>query len=180
MAMRCKLFSLALCLFLLPGLCATRASAAQPKLALITAPKRLKSTVPGSFYLEGDAIPVEMYHAVLLQAGRKQFIIALLATSGYSSNVRQKYLGMIISEGRFRLNTLRLGIGSYGFGLATIHQNGKTKTVLRLFNQAGRQVGQSPVRWDSHMAHPSPIQAAPGKSGSVRIYLGRHWLRLRP
>ncbi len=163
------LLAWALCAILLP---LPVLAGAAPKLAQITG-ARLKSSVPSSFYLEGNAIPVELYHAALLQAGQRQFIIALLATSGYSSNIQQKYLGMIIAERGFRLNGARLAVGSYGFGFS------KSKKQLRIYNQAGALVRVSKLRYDAKFPHPAPLKVVLGRAASARIYLGRYWVRLR-
>src|SRR5260370_32198323 len=80
--------------------------------------KAFDSAVPRDFYLEGDAIPTEKRNAVLLKnlAGAR-VLLALIDTSGYSSQVQKKYTGMIIAEGRFTIWGNPVEIGSDGFGL---------------------------------------------------------------
>ena len=141
--------------------------------------KAFKASVPREFYLEGNAIPVERYHTALLLEGRKQFIVGLLATSGYSSDVRQKYLGMMIAETPVSLNGVRLEVGSYGFGLAPVNDAGKRATVLRIYNQAGAQVGKCTAHKDLKLRHPMPLEVLVEKGGArVRIYFGRYWVTL--
>ena len=60
--------------------------------------KAFDSAVPKDFYLEGNAIPTQKRNAALLKtpAGGR-VVFALIDTTGYSSQIQQKYEGMIIS-----------------------------------------------------------------------------------
>ncbi len=138
--------------------------------------KAFKAGVPKDFYLEGNAIPVEKYHTITLREGRGQVIIGLLATSGYSSRIQQKYLGMIITTVPVNIGGVKLGVGSYGFGLAAAKQG---HDEFNVFNQAGAKLGHSGVQKDSAMPHPTPLQVIFAKDGSVHLYLGRFWVALR-
>lgn len=139
---------------------------------------KFKKALPHSFYLEGNAIPIERYHAVLLRNGHmRQVLIGLLATSGYSSGIRQKYIGMLITETPIWLGGIHLGVGSYGFGLSKA-AGAKHALVFHVYNQAGQSQGTTRTAWDSTMRHPTPLRTLV-QGTKVLIFMGRHQLVLQ-
>ncbi len=80
--------------------------------------KEFDAAVPKDFYLEGNAIPTEKRNAVLLKtpAGAR-VLFALIDTTGYSSQIQKKYIGMLISEAQISIGGVPVGVGSYGFGV---------------------------------------------------------------
>ena len=139
---------------------------------------KFKKALPRSFYLEGNAIPIERYHAVLLQKGpRQQVLIGLLATSGYSSDIRQKYIGMLISEMPIKLGAIHLGVGSFGFGLSKA-PGAHHALIFHVYNQAGQSQGTTKAVWDAAMRHPTPLRVL-AQGTKVLIFIGRHKLVLQ-
>ena len=142
--------------------------------------KAFDSAMPKDFYLEGNAIPTEKRNAVLLKtpAGAR-VLFALIDTTGYSSQVRKKYIGMVISEGSVSLCGNSLSVGSYGFGLDKPATNGQEEAKFLLYNQAGEKVAECNAKRDTALKQPTPLQAVTGKTGSATLYLGRYALELR-
>ena len=76
--------------------------------------------IPADFYLEGNHIPVEKRNAVFLKnAAGARVVFGLLDTTGYSSQIQQKYVGMLITETKIavcgnahRSRQLRLWVGT--------------------------------------------------------------------
>ena len=136
--------------------------------------------VPKDFYLEGNAIPAEKRNAALLKtpAGMR-VLFALLDTSGYSSQVQEKYLGMLIAEGGLFVGEINVGVGSYGFGLERPSAPNPGAGRFLLYNQAGEKVGECVARKDLQLNTPRPLQAILTKE-RARLYLGRYWVELRP
>lgn len=145
--------------------------------------KAFDKAVPKDFYLEGNSIPVEKRNSVLaLTPSGARLVAGLIDTSGYSSQVQQKYIGMLISEGSVEVCGKRVGVGSYGFGLVRAHgAPGKMEGPARfnLYNQAGHEVGSCEAPWDAKFEHPRPLDLVPGAAGSARLYLGRNWVELK-
>jgi hypothetical protein len=80
--------------------------------------KAFESAIPNDFYLEGNRIPVEKRNAVLLKApAGARLVLGLIDTTGYSSQIKQKYAGMVITEGTVSVCSVPLSVGRYGFGL---------------------------------------------------------------
>ena len=149
--------------------------AAQGQFQLVTG-KEFEGAVPKDFYLEGNAIPTEKRNAVLLKMpSGARVLVALIDTTGYSSQVQKKYVGMLITEGDLSLNGQKVGVGSYGFGLEKPNAaDGK----LRLYNQAGAQVAECAARRDADLKQPRPLQVVLGKDGA-RLYIERYWVEIK-
>jgi hypothetical protein len=141
--------------------------------------KEFDSAVPKDFYLEGNAIPTEKRNAVLLKtpAGAR-LLFALIDTTGYSSQIKKKYIGMAIVEGAVSVGGVQLGAGSYGFGLDRPAPNSSGDARFFLYNQAGEKVGDCATKKDAEIKLPRPLQLVLGKGEPARLYLGRYWVTL--
>ena len=138
--------------------------------------KPFDDAVPKDFYLEGNSIPTEKRNAALIKTpGGARVVFALIDTTGYSSQIQQKYIGMLISEGNVTVCGNKVGVGSYGFGL---NKTASSATFV-LYNQAGTKVGDCSVKSDAALEHPSPLQVKLS-SQKVMLYLGRYRVDLEP
>ena len=75
--------------------------------------KAFDSAIPNDFYLEGNRIPVQKRNAALLKtpAGAR-LVLGLIDTTGYSSQIQQKYIGMVITEGKVSVCDVPLSVGA--------------------------------------------------------------------
>jgi len=141
--------------------------------------KAFDAAIPRDFYLEGNAIPVEKRNAVLLKdPSGKRVLVALLDTSGYSSQVQEKYTGMLIGEAPVKVCGIDLGAGSYGFGLKRPARGTPEKPEFTVYDQGGRRLGGCEASQDRVLARPVPLQVLPETDEAVRIYLGRDFTQL--
>jgi hypothetical protein len=141
--------------------------------------KLFDAAVPRDFYLEGNAIPVEKRNAVLLRTpSGARVVVALLDTSGYSSQVQEKYVGMIVAELPLSLGGAPVGVGSYGFGLKKPGAGSGAKAEVILYDQAGARIGAGAAELDVGMKGPVPLQVTLKKGSPARLYLGRYWVGL--
>jgi hypothetical protein len=142
--------------------------------------KAFESAIPNDFYLEGNRIPVEKRNAVLLKtpAGAR-LILALIDTTGYSSQIKQKYIGMAITEGTVSVCNVPLSVGSYGFGLVKPAATSSEDAKFYLYNQAGETVGECAAKKDSAVKQPKPLNVVLSKEAGARLYLGRYVLELK-
>jgi hypothetical protein len=142
--------------------------------------KAFESAIPNDFYLEGNRIPVEKRNAALLKtpAGAR-LIFALIDTTGYSSQIKQKYIGMVITEGSVSVCSVPLTVGSYGFGLEKPAATSSEDAKFFLYNQAGEKVGDCAAKKDSAVKQPKPLNIVLSKEAGARLYLGRYFLALK-
>ncbi len=137
------------------------------------------AALPRDFYLEGNAIPTEKRNARLVETPRgRRLLIALIDTTGYSSQVQKKYIGMLITEGEVSLCGHRLGIGSYGFGLEVPPQPSGARATFHLYDQAGNEVFRCQAGKDLTDHHPRPLEVRLGPGAGAELYLGRYHLEL--
>ena len=139
--------------------------------------KAFDSAMPKDFYLEGNAIPTEKRNAVLLKtAGGKRVVLALIDTTGYSSQIRQKYIGMVIAEGTFSVCGQQVTVGSYGFGLDKPSPPSDADATFHLYNQAGDKLFDCAAKKDTTAKQAQPLQVT--TSGGAKLVLGKYWLEL--
>lgn len=137
--------------------------------------KAFDSAMVKDFYLEGNAIPAEKRNAVLLKtpAGAR-VLLALIDTTGYSSQVQQKYEGLIISEGNFTVCGLKVGVGSFGLGHTKPAATSNEDMKLTLYDQAGDKLSECAGKKDADLAQPKPLQVVAAQGQPAKLYLGRY------
>jgi hypothetical protein len=163
-----------------PGLLALGVAALT---ALVPAPALAQEKVEGKafdaacvkdFYLEGNAIPTQKRNTTVLKgADGKRMVFGLLDTTGYSTEIQQKYAGMMIVERKVTVGGTAVGAGAYGFGLQKpTPPEGSGK--LFVYDVGGARIGEAPAQYDAALAQPVPLQFANG-----RLYVGRHWVEVK-
>lgn len=142
--------------------------------------KAFDSAMVKDFYLEGNAIPAEKRNAALLKtpAGAR-VLLAMIDTTGYSSQIQQKYEGLIISEGSFTVCGLKVGVGSFAFGHTKPAATSNEDMKLALYDQAGGKLGECAGKKDAAMAQPKPLQVVAAKGQAAKLYLGRYAFDLK-
>lgn len=142
--------------------------------------KAFDSALPKDFYLEGNAIPTQKRNAALVKtpAGARA-LFALIDTTGYSSQIQQKYAGMLITEGSLSVGGHKLGVGSYGFGYTKPAATSSEDARFFVYNQAGEKVSECAAKKDTELAKPKPLQVVTAMGPTARLYFGRYWVELK-
>ncbi len=131
--------------------------------------------LPKDFYLEGNAIPTNKLNAVLLKtASGSRVLLSLIDTSGYSSQIQQRYSGMVITESKISACGIPLGVGSFGFGLARPAPTSNEDAKFYVYDQAGKRVGECAAKKDATIKQPKPLSVALGEKGPAHLILGRY------
>jgi hypothetical protein len=158
-----KHFSLIAALLLVAG------SAVAQERAAILAGAELTRVVPTGFYFQGLSAPTQMRNSAAARFGKDRYVISgLVDTSGYSADVRAKYVGFLITDSAISLNGQSLPPGAYGFGFAT---EGKM-TVMDL---SGKDLLSVAVTTDKELKRPRPLMMA-ADAGGVRLYSGKDYV----
>jgi hypothetical protein len=159
-----KYLSIALALLVIAG-----SAAAQERATILTGPE-LTKVVPTGFYFQGLSAPTQMRNAAATRFGTTRFVIAgLVDTSGYSADIREKYVGFLITDSAITLGGESLPAGAYGFGFAT---EGKM-TVMDL---AGKDLLSVAITNDKALRRPRPLMMSAEPAGGVRLYNGRNYV----
>ena len=144
---------------------ASAQSAQAAKAGLLSAAE-VKKVLPSDFFFSGQVAPVQARNSAGIRfADKKLFLIAMVDTAGYSSNIAEKYQGMLITEAAVSIGGSNLPAGVYGFGTSP---DGK----FNVMNMAGEQVLTVATETDSAIAHPVPLTMSED-GGKYRLYLGR-------
>jgi hypothetical protein len=131
----------------------------------------LKKVVPTSFYFEGQSGPTQMRNAAAVRFGDKRYVIvALVDTAGYSSEVRAKYEGFLITDSEISLGGKDVKAGAYGFGVTKEGQ-------FNLLDLGGKTLASVNAPKDMALKTPQPLTIIKGTEG-VRLYRGRNYLTL--
>ena len=141
--------------------------------------KEFERAVPKDFYLEGNAIPVERRNSVLVATGGARVLAGLIDTTGYSSQIQQKYVGMLITETELSVCGKNIHTGSYGIGIDRPGDTSTKDATFFLYNQAGEKVVDCSAKKDAQIATPRPLQVLLAQGVPARLYLGRYWVVLK-
>jgi hypothetical protein len=144
-------------------------SAVAQERATILAGAELTRIVPTGFYFQGLSAPTQMRNSAAARFGTDRFVISgLVDTSGYSADVRAKYVGFLITDSEITLNGESLPAGAYGFGFAN---EGK----LTVMDLAGKDLLSVPITNDKEMRRPRPLTMS-ADAGGVRLYNGKNYI----
>jgi hypothetical protein len=163
---QCRLLLLAVAL----GAILPLGSAAQQ--AVVLGDDELTKMVPAGFYFEGQVGPTQLRNAAAVRlAPKRNVIAALVDTSGYASNIRDRYEGFLITDSPITIGGTKLPTGAYGFGFT---QEGK----MNIFDVGGKQLHTIAAIRDAEFKGPRPLTMT--VSGSeVRLYRGRSFVAIK-
>ena len=131
----------------------------------------LTRVVPTSFYFQGLSAPTQMRNAAAARFGKDRYVISgLVDTSGYSADVRAKYVGFLITDSPITLNGEALQPGAYGFGFAT---EGK----LTVMDLSGKDLMSVSITNDKDLKRPRPLMMT-ADGGGVRLYNGKNYVSI--
>ena len=100
-------------------------------------------------------------------------------TTGYSSQIQQKYIGMLISEAKISVCGNSIGVGSYGFGMDRPAAPSNADAKFMLYNQAGERVGECAVKKDDGVKQPKPLGVTTAKGAPAKISLGKYTIEIK-
>lgn len=150
----------------------TASTAAQP--SIMTAEDAAKALPPTVFF-RGLSAPVQARNSSGLRfADKSMMLVALVDTSGYSTQVKEKYQAYLITESAIEIEGHRLAPGAYGCGFI----DDDTFVVQDI---GAHDLFTARSTHDAALHRPTPLQvlAAPGGDGAYRLYAGRTYITFR-
>ena len=123
---------------------------------------------PETVFFRGLVAPTQMRNTGGVHfAGDAYFLAGLVDSSGYSTGVKQKYQGYILTEVPLEIGGQRVSAGAYGFGFV---EGGK----FLLMDLGAHDLFRVDSRKDTEMKHPVPLQVIAGTApGVYLLYSGR-------
>jgi hypothetical protein len=126
---------------------------------------------PAQVFFRGQVAPVQMRNTGGIHFGDDAYVLAgLVDSSGYSSDIRQKYQGYLITEVALEVGGQKLPAGAYGIGFLT----GDKFVVMDL---GAHDVLQGSSTKDTEIKRPIPLQIV-GAGGKYRLYVGRDYVEM--
>jgi hypothetical protein len=155
---------------------ATFSLLAQTKPASNAAPgmlkaEELKALLPDNVFFHGQRAPVNLRNAGGVRyAGGKLMLVALVDTSGYSTDIAEKYHATLITEGKLKIGDATLAPGEYGCGFA-----GDKFVVMDV---GGNDLVSAPAQTDEKLKRPRPLMIV-SDGGGYRVYFGKRYFSVK-
>jgi hypothetical protein len=132
----------------------------------------VKRVVPATYFFRGQSAPVQLRNSAGFRVSDGKLVLAgLVDTSGYASDVAEKYQGFLITEVKLNIEGSELPPGEYGFGFSkegkfTVMDVGKNDLLSVSSHQ------------DDNLQRPVPLKIV-ADQGSYRLYSGKKWVSLK-
>jgi len=158
--------------FLLFALTLLAASQSKSAPAGVLGPQDVKDILPASVFFQGQSAPVQMRNSGGVRTAQGKLILAALVdTSGYASNVAEKYQAYLLTEVEIKIEGKALPPGAYGFGFV-----GDKFNVMDI---GGHELLNVSAHMDAELHRPVPLRVA--QSGSAyRLYFGKKFVEFAP
>jgi len=147
-------------------------AAAMPQPEAILKPAEVSpKLLPEMVFFRGQTAPVQQRNSSGVRfADGFFFLVGLVDNSGYSSGLREKYQGYLITEVPVDIGGHTLKPGAYGFGFL----EGNKFVVMDL---GANDVVNGVSAKDAEMKRPVPLQIVGAKdAGKYRLYHGREYV----
>jgi hypothetical protein len=160
--------------FCLPGGRCAQAQSTSSGSARILTPQDVGKIMPPTVFFRGQTANVQLRNTFGLRFPDGALMLAgLVDSSGYSTGIKEKYQGYILSETTLTVDGRTLLPGAYGFGFLAsndfVAMNIGAHDVLKVAYQS-----------DAALSHPRPLMIVAGKhAGSYRLYEGRKYVSIR-
>lgn len=153
---------------------ASEASSTSTQVGAIAAAETAK-IFPATVFFKGQTASVQSRNSGGVRFGDKNLmLVSLVDTSGYSSQVQEKYQAYLMTESALDIDGHRLAPGAYGCGFI----GGDTFVVMDI---GGHDLFTAHSTRDAALRRPTPLQvmAASGVAEDYRLYAGRSYVTFR-
>ena len=128
--------------------------------------------LPAAVFFHGQTAPVQARNAGGVQFAKDSMMLAALVdTSGYSSQVQQKYQAYLITETALEMDGHHLAAGAYGIGFIA-----EDKFIV--MDIGGHDLFTVSSAKDADLKRPTPLQVLPDSADAhrFRLYEGRSYI----
>lgn len=125
--------------------------------------------LPQSVYFKGQSATTQLRNSGGVKFSDGMYMLAVMVdTSGYSSDVQQKYQAYFITEVPLRIEGKALPAGIYGVGFV-----GDKFVVLDV---GAHDLLQVDAHNDAALKRPRPLEVMAAEGGGFRLYEGRRYV----
>jgi hypothetical protein len=132
----------------------------------------VKRVVPTSYFFRGQSASVQLRNSTGFRGSEGKLVLTgLVDTSGYSSDVAEKYQGFLITEVKLSIEGSNLPPGEYGFGFS---KDGK----FTVMDVGENDLLSASSHLDENLHRAVPLQIVADQA-SYRLYAGKRWVSLK-
>ncbi len=125
---------------------------------------------PDKVFFRGQVAPVQARNTAGVRYADGFLVLAgLVDSSGYSTSIREKYQGYLITEVAIEVGGQPLKPGAYGFGFLN---DGK----FIVMDLGANDLFTTASAKDADLKHPVPLQTTAKDGGTYRLYAGREYV----
>ena len=131
--------------------------------------------MPASVFFRGQSASIQGRNSGGVRfEDKSMMLVSLVDTSGYSSQVQEKYQAYLITESALDIDGHQLAPGAYGCGFIS----GDNFVVMDL---GGHDLFIAHSTRDADLHRPTPLQVVvtPGAPEKYRLYAGRNYVSFR-
>jgi hypothetical protein len=158
--------------FFLFSLLAVSQTLAQQTKPGVLSPDEINHAAPSVYFFRGQSATVQLRNTVGFRAeGDKLVLAGLVDTGGYSTDVKAKYQGFLITEVKLSVEGKELGPGQYGFGFSKDNE-------FLVMDVGANDLLKAAAHVDDKLQRPRPLRLQEDAS-RYRLYSGRQWVNLK-
>jgi hypothetical protein len=130
-----------------------------------------KKLAPTTYYFAGQSAAVQARNTAGFKSTAGKIVLAgFVDTSGYSTAIKEKYQGFLITETKLSFDGGTLDPGEYGFGF----KDGK----FIVMNVASTDLLSIASPSDDQLKHPVPLKVE-RDGAAYRLYAGRNYVVIK-
>ena len=139
--------------------------------AAVLGPAQTQKMLPPAVYFKGQSATTQIRNSGGVKFADGAYLLAVLVdTSGYSSEVAQKYQAYLITEDAVMVGDKRLPAGIYGVGFVGGDQ-------FLVMDVGAHELLRVPSMTDAAMKRPRPLEVTAAGDG-FRLYEGRKYVTI--
>jgi hypothetical protein len=132
----------------------------------------VRRIVPPSYFFRGRSASVQLRNSAGFRTADDKLVLAgLVDTSGYASNVAEKYQGFLITEVKLNIEGSELPPGEYGFGFSK-------QDKFTVMDVGSNDLLSVSSRFEENLTRPVPLIIVADQT-AYRLYVGRKWVVLK-
>jgi hypothetical protein len=138
----------------------------------ILTPAETEKILPATVFFSGQTAPVQGRNSAGVRLQNHHLVLtALIDTSGYSSQVQQKYQAYLITESPIEIGDHQLPPGAYGCGFLA-------NDIFVVMDLGAHDIFTAKSTPDTNLRRPKPLQILPSPDthSSYRLYVGRNYV----
>lgn len=161
---------LTLCLAILGATTSSFAQASATSANAILGPAQTAKMLPASVYFKGQSATTQIRNSGGVKFADGSYTLAVMVdTSGYSSDVQQKYQAYLITEDPIKIEGRTLLAGIYGVGFV-----GGDKFVV--MDVGAHDLLTVASETDAALKRPMPLKIDAADNNTFRLYAGRRFI----